>query len=270
LWSPDQDDFLGIKAGIVEGKSPNLPGLFREGEIMDWEVELSKAVCEGEESKAAEIASEALSEGADARQLLEKGALAGIREAGRLWQEEKYFLPDIVMAIEAYEEAVKELEPCLSGRERPCKGRVLIGSVRGDAHDIGKNLIISLLRCSSYEVIDLGVDVPSRDFVDKTRELEPDVLGMGSFLTTTMRGMEDVIQILKDEGLRDRVKVIVGGAAVSRDYAAHIGCDGYGDNAAETVELVDELVGAREQGVYSPKLLISSSRHRELHFPRAG
>jgi trimethylamine corrinoid protein len=237
---------------------------------MDWEVELRKAVCEGKEIEAAEITGRALKEGADARKLLEKGAVAGVQEAGRLWQEEEYFLPDVVLAIEAYGEAVKELEPRLTRQEMPCKGKVIIGSLRGDTHDIGKNMVISLLRCSSYEVIDLGVDVPLRDFVDRTRELKPDVLGMGSFLTTTMRGMEEVIHLLRDEGLRDRVKVIVGGAAVSRDYAEHIGCDGYGENAAETVELVDELVGAGKTGVYTPKLLISSSRHRDLHIPRAG
>lgn len=238
---------------------------------MDWEVELRKAVCEGKEIKAAEITGKALKDGADARELLEKGAVAGVQEAERLWQEEEvYFLPDIVLAIEAYREAVEELEPCLAGNEMPCKGRVAIGSVRGDAHDIGKSMVINLLRCSFYEVIDLGVDVPLRDFVDKTRELEPDVLGMGSFLTTTMRGMEEVIQLLQDEGLREGVKVIVGGAAVSRDYAEHIGCDGYGDNAAETVELVDGLLGVGEKAVYNPKLLISSSRHRRRHIPRAG
>jgi len=210
---------------------------------MDWEESLRQAISEGDEVKADEITARALEEGAAAKDILQKGAVAGIYEAGRLWQEGAYFLPDIILATEAFKEVMKRVEPLLASGDVSYKGKVVIGSVEGDAHDIGKNIVIALLRSSSYEVVDLGVDVPLRSFVDRAREEEADVLGMGAYMTTTMRGMEEVMRLLAEAGLRDKVKVIVGGAAVTRDYAGQIGADGYGDNAAETVELVDRLLG---------------------------
>jgi corrinoid protein of di/trimethylamine methyltransferase len=210
---------------------------------MDPISDLKQAVCEGDEIKAVDISERALKEGAEAQVLMEEGAIAGIREAGRLWQEEEYFLPDIILATEAYKEVMKVIEPRLAREDLSFKGKVIMGSVEGDAHDIGKNIVISLLRCNSYQVIDMGVDVPLQEFVDKARELEPDVLGMGAYMTTTMRGMEVVIRSLEESGLRDKLKVIIGGAAVTRDYADDIGADGYGENAAETVEMVDGLLG---------------------------
>lgn len=210
---------------------------------MDWETGLKRAISEGDEVKADEITAGALEEGAAPKDLLEKGAVAGIYEAGKLWQEGTYFLPDIILATEAFKEVMKRIEPLLEGGDVTYKGKVVIGSLEGDAYDIGKNIVVALLRSASYEVVDLGVDIPLRSFVEKTRELQADVLGMGAYMTTTMRGMEEVMRLLDEAGLRDRVKVIVGGAAVTRDYAGQIGADGYGDNAAETVELVDRLLG---------------------------
>ncbi len=210
---------------------------------MDWETELKQAVSEGDEIKADEITAKALEEGVEPKDLLEKGAVAGIYEAGRLWREGEYFLPDIILATEAYKEVLQRIEPLLKSGDVSYKGRVVMGSVEGDAHDIGKNIVVALLRSASYEVIDLGVDVPLQDFVDKARELKADVLGMGAYMTTTMRGMEEVIRLLAEAGLRDKVKVILGGAAVTRRYAEQAGADGYGDNAAEAVELVDRLLG---------------------------
>ncbi|MGW8320621.1 MAG: cobalamin B12-binding domain-containing protein [Thermodesulfobacteriota bacterium] len=211
---------------------------------MGREADLKRAICEGDEVKADGIVAKALEEGVDAAELLERGAVAGIYEAGRLWQSGEYFLPDIILATEAYKEAVKRLEPHLAGEERAYKGKVLIGTVEGDAHDIGKNIVISMLRCSSYEVIDLGVDVPLQTFLDKTRDLEPDVLGVGAYMSTTLRNMEELIRSLEEADLRGRTRIIVGGAAVTRDYADRVGADGYGENAAETVGLVDRLMEA--------------------------
>jgi 5-methyltetrahydrofolate--homocysteine methyltransferase len=210
---------------------------------MDWEEALKRAICEGDEVKADEIAERALDGGANPRQLLDRGAVAGIYEAGRLWQSGEYFLPDIILATEAYKEAMKRIEPCLAGEEVTYRGRVLIGTVEGDAHDIGKNIVIALLRCASYEVIDLGVDVPVQEFLDKTRALGPDVLGLGAYMSTTVQNMGEVIRSLEASDLRKKTKVIVGGAAVTRDYADQVGADGYADNAAETVDMVDRLRG---------------------------
>jgi corrinoid protein of di/trimethylamine methyltransferase len=210
---------------------------------MTWEADLKKAVCEGDEIHAEQIVEKALEAGVDAKDLLERGAVPGIYEAGRLWQDGDYFLPDIILATEAYKEAMKRIEPRLTGRDRAYKGKVLVGTVEGDAHDIGKNIVVSMLRCASYEVIDLGVDVPMQAFVDKSRELKPDVLGLGAYMTTTMRNMADVIRALEESGLRDQVKILVGGAAVTQEYAERIGADGYGRNAAEALELVDRIMG---------------------------
>lgn len=210
---------------------------------MGWETELRQAISEGDEVKADEIAARALEEGASPKEVLEKGAVASIYEAGRLWQEGTYFLPDIILATEAYKLVMKRIEPLLASGDVSYKGKVVMGSVEGDAHDIGKNIVVALLRSASYEVVDLGVDVPLPEFVAQARELEADVLGMGAYMTTTMRGMAEVMRLLEEAGLRDGVKVIVGGAAVTREYAESIGADGYADNAAEAVELVDRLLG---------------------------
>jgi 5-methyltetrahydrofolate--homocysteine methyltransferase len=210
---------------------------------MDWESELKQAVLEGDEIKAAEVATRALESGADPLELLQNGAVAGIREAGDKWQSGDFFLPDIILASEAHREAASIIESKLAPENVSFRGKIVIGSVEGDAHEIGKNIVVTMLRCASYEVIDLGVDVPLRRFVDKARELRPDIIGLGAYMTTTMRGMPEVMSLLQDEGLRDRVKVMVGGAAVTRDYALAIGADGYGENAAEAVEVADRLVG---------------------------
>ena len=212
---------------------------------MDWGADLERAICEGDEVKTDEITVKALEAGANATDLLERGAVAGIYEAGRLWQAGEYFLPDIILATEAYKEAMKRIEPRLAGEGRAYKGKVIIGTVEGDAHDIGKNIVIALLRCASYEVIDLGVDVPLQEFLDKTRDLEPDVLGVGAYMSTTLRNMEELIRSLGEAGLRGKTRIIVGGAAVTSDYADRVGADGYANNAAETVELVDRLAEAR-------------------------
>ncbi len=209
---------------------------------MDFEVSLKQAVLEGDEIKAAEIAKEALGSGADPLALLQNGAVAGIREAGDIWHTGDYFLPDIILATEAYKEAAAMIEPLLAGAKILRRGKVLIGAVEGDAHDIGKSIVASLLKCASYEVVDLGVDVPLGEFVSKVREHSPDILGMGAYMTTTMRGMAEVMRLLEEAGLRDKVKVIVGGAAVTREYAGEIGADGYGEDAAAAIDLADKLM----------------------------
>jgi 5-methyltetrahydrofolate--homocysteine methyltransferase len=210
---------------------------------MDFEARLKQAVLEGDEIKAAEVTREAIDAGANPLALLESGAVAGIREAGDIWHAGDYFLPDIILATEAYKEAAALIEPFLEAGQISYRGKVLIGAVEGDAHDIGKNIVVSLLKCARYEVIDLGIDVPPAQFIDKASELEPDILGMGAYMTTTMRGMAEVVNRLKEAGLRDKVKVIIGGAAVTAEYAKEIEADGYGEDAAATVVLVDGLSG---------------------------
>ena len=210
---------------------------------MGWEDELRQAVLEGDEIRAEELAGQALEEGAEPLAVLEKGAVAGIYEAGRLWREGTYFLPDIILATEAYNVVSALTEPLLQASDVSRKGKILIGSVEGDAHEIGKNIVIALLRCASYEVIDLGIDVKTDLFLKKVKELAPDLLGLGAYMTTTMRRMGEVLEALKEAGLRDVVKVMVGGAAVTADFAESIGADGYGKDAADAVRLADEWMG---------------------------
>ena len=177
---------------------------------MDLEKELSDAVKAGEEVKADELARKALESGMAPRDVLQKGAVAGIYEAGKLWQEGEYFLPDVILATEAFNQVMKLVEPLLEGSDGESRGRVVLGSVEGDAHDLGKNIVGAMLRSSLYEVNDLGVDVTAERFVEAAKESRPDVIGLGAYMTTTMRGMEKVIAALEDAGLRDSVKVVIG------------------------------------------------------------
>ena len=210
---------------------------------MDWAEELRTAVCQGDEVKAAEITGRALGEGVPPWELLGKAAVAGIHEAGRLWEEGEFFLPDIILATEAFKEVMRMVEPLLAEGSVGRKGRVVMGTVEGDAHDLGKNIVAAFLRCADYEVVDLGVDVPHARFVEEARERGADILGLGAYMTTTMRGMEEVIRLLSEAGLREKVRVVVGGAAVTREYAERIGADGYGESAAEAVRVLDRLLG---------------------------
>ncbi len=212
---------------------------------MEWEKELGAAVTEGEEIRSEELARAALASGVPAREVLEKGAVAGIYEAGRLWQEGDYFLPDVILATEAFNVVLGLVEPLLAGVDIPVKGKVVLGSVEGDAHDLGKSIVAALLRSSLYDVVDLGVDVAAGRFVEAARAHRPDVIGLGAYMTTTMRNMEGVIRALEEAGLRAKVKVIAGGAAVTADFAEKIGADGYGADAVDAVELVDGLLGVR-------------------------
>jgi len=208
---------------------------------MNWEEDLKRAVLEGDEIATARIAAEALDAEADPQDILQKGA-EGIIEAGKLWQQGGYFLPDVILAAEAYREVMDLVAPLLEGTGAAAKATVLIGSVEGDAHEIGKNIVVAILRSSGYRVVDLGVDVRATDFVEKVKELEPQVLGLGAYMTTTMRRMPEVMEALQAAGLRDRVKVMVGGAPLTAEYAESIGADGYGADAYDALAAVDRLL----------------------------
>lgn len=212
---------------------------------MGWEKDLSETVTAGEEVQAERLARAALESGAEPRDVLLEGAVAGIYEAGRRWQDGEYFLPDVILATEAFNAVMRVVEPLVGKGGGPeSKGRILLGSVEGDAHDLGKNIVGAMLRSSLYEVVDLGVDVTPDAFVEAAREREPQVVGLGAYMTTTMRNMPAVIEALEAAGLRDGVKVIVGGAAVTEEYSRRIGADGYGEDAYAAVSLVDRLLGA--------------------------
>jgi 5-methyltetrahydrofolate--homocysteine methyltransferase len=213
---------------------------------LDWDVELSAAVSEGDEIRSEELGRIALDSGAPARDVLVKGAVAGIYRAGRLWREGEFFLPDVILATEAFNQVMAMVEPLLAEETGTAKGLVVLGSVEGDAHDLGKNIVAAMLRASFYDVVDLGVDVGADRFVEAARQRKPAVIGMGAYMTTTMRNMPVVLAALEEAGLRDRVKVIIGGAAVTGEYASRIGADGYGADAFEAVALVDRFLDGKD------------------------
>lgn len=209
--------------------------------------ELKQAIVDGDDEVAPQKAEAALAEGLAPIDIMEQGVVPGIEEAGRLWSENRYFLPDVILSAGAFKAASEIIQPKLSASSGPRKGRILMGVVSGDMHDLGKTIVIAMLAGAGYEVIDLGVDIPDQTFVDKVRELKPDILGMGAYMTTTMLLMKDVIDDLTAAGLRDQVKVMVGGVPTSQSFADEIGADAWGKDALDTVAKAATLVTALKE-----------------------
>lgn len=174
---------------------------------------------------------------------IDAGLTAGIRDVGERFSRCEMFLPEMMMAAEAMEEAIAVLEPHLKLQDTKKKGKVLVGTAKGDIHDLGKNIVIALLKVSGYEVIDLGRDVPPPQFIDKAIENDVQIIGISGLLTTTMPMMREVIEMMEEEGVRKRFKVIIGGGPTSQAYADKIGADGYGETAQHAVNLCDQLLG---------------------------
>ncbi|MEM2015704.1 MAG: corrinoid protein [Candidatus Methanomethylicia archaeon] len=206
---------------------------------------LMEAILNYDIEGAIKAAEEALKYGLDPIDAIENGLAKGIKIVGEKFGSGEIFLTELAIAAEAMKEALKIFEPAIlkSGRERKVLGRIVIGTVEGDIHDIGKNIVSTLLMASGFEVIDLGVDVPVEVFVEKVKELKPDILALSALMTTTMIKMVDVIKALEREGLRDKVKVMIGGAPTSKDWAREIGADGHGVDAIEAVEVAKKLIG---------------------------
>ncbi len=206
---------------------------------------MTQSVLDGDPDAAIGLAREALSRGIDPMQAVSEGYLPGMQEVGRQFGNGQLFLPDVVLAAEAMKKANAIFEPEIKrrGLERQTLGRVILGTVKGDVHEIGKSLVGTLLSANGFEVYDLGIDVPYEKFADKAREVNADVIGVSALLTTTMSGQRNVIEVLEDLGMRPKVKVIVGGAPVTRSWADEIGADGYSEDAIGAVELVKELLG---------------------------
>ena len=210
----------------------------------DFLTRCKQAVLEGDREKAVHLAREGLDSNLDVLDVIENGFSQGIRRAGELWESGDYFLPELAFSAETMKAAMEVLRPALLGRlsKEKSKGIVVIGTIQGDIHDIGKTLVATMLAANGYRVIDLGADVPYERFVEEAKSLEADLVCMSALLTTTMIGHKEVIQKLKDAGLRDRVNVLVGGAPTSGAWASEIGADGYAENAVEAVHMADALL----------------------------
>ena len=204
---------------------------------------LIQAVVTGNHTKSVELVSEALREGVRPQDIVSSGLQAGMRIVGDKFNAGDFFVPEMLLAARAVTRATEVLQPLLSAVDMPTLGRVVIGTVFGDIHDIGKNLVTMFLRGAGFEVFDLGVNIPADNFVRAVKEHNPDILGMSALLTSTMSSMSNIIKALEIAGLRSRVKVIVGGAPVTQHFAEHIGADGYGANGGSAIKLCRHLVG---------------------------
>ncbi len=204
--------------------------------------ELKQAVLEGEQDKATELTEKALSEGVGAEKILNEALIAAMDIVGAEYERGDRYVPEMLISAEAMKGAMGVLRPKLAEAGVKARGKVVIGTVEGDLHDIGKNLVVMMLEGSGFEVEDLGIEVPADNFVEAVREHKPDILGMSALLTTTMVYMPEVIKALQDAGLRDGVKVMLGGAPVNREYSDKIGADGYAPDAASAVELAKKLM----------------------------
>ena len=191
-----------------------------------------------------ELVEEALDTGVDVDIIVNKGLTASMESVGQKFEENEYYIPDMLASAEAVGAAMEILEPHLADSSVKSKGKVLVATVKGDLHDIGKNIVSILLRGAGYYVKDLGNDVETEEIVRAVSEEEPEFLGLSALLTSTMVNMEDVIKALEENGLRNKVKVIVGGAPVSEEYAKSIGADGYGADGFNAVSVIESLNGS--------------------------
>ncbi len=203
---------------------------------------LYEAILTGDSKTAVAITKEALAAGADPLEIVTKHMVPAMDEAGRRFECEDYFVPELLLAARAMKGALELIRPLLAERGTEPVGRVVIGTVKGDLHDIGKNLVSSMLEGGGFEVVDLGADVSPEKFVQAVRDRKPDLVCLSALLTVTMPSMKTTIQALKDAGLRDCVRVVVGGAPVTEQWAHEIGADAYGANAASAVPLARKLL----------------------------
>lgn len=205
--------------------------------------QIQQCVVDGENEEVAGLVEKALAQGIEPLSIVNDALVKGINVVGEEYQQGSFFLPDLVLGAKAMEAGLAVIQPHLMGKQqRKVEGRLLIGTVHGDLHDIGKNIVGTLFRANGFEVHDLGVDVSTARFVEKIRELKPDLVGLSALLTTTVRAQKDLIETLIEEGLRDKVKVLVGGAPITREWAKQIGADGYGADAAEAVSEAKKLL----------------------------
>ena len=204
---------------------------------------IRNSVHDGDEESVKKYCDEALKKGASPTQVME--ALAeGVKEVGEEWVRGDVFMVHVLLAANAMKAGMEVVKPLLVGKEeRKPLGKVVIGTVEGDIHDLGKNMVAAMLMAEGFEVVDLGVDVPAEKFVEVVREVSPDIVGLSALMSVSMEGQRKTVEALKEAGLKDRVKVIVGGAPVTAEWAEEIGADGYAEDAFEATKVAKKLIG---------------------------
>ena len=206
--------------------------------------QLSTALLEGDAEKTPKLVQKALKEGLAPKDVLDNGLVVGMNEVGVRFKAGDMFVPEVLMSADAMQSALQVLRPALVASGAKLIGKIVLGTVKGDLHDIGKNLVGMMCEGAGFEVIDLGFNVDPEKFLEAVTKHQPDIIGMSALLTTTMRAMALTIKALEEAGLRDRVKIMVGGAPVDAAFAQRIGADGYGSNGPAGSELAKKLVSA--------------------------
>ena len=204
---------------------------------------ISTAIIEGDADSAPGLVQKALDQGLAPKTVLDDGMVVGMNEVGARFKRGDMFAPEVLMSADTMQAGLVVLRPLLAAAGVKMLGTVVLGTVKGDLHDIGKNLVGMMCEGAGFEVVDLGFNVPPEKFISAIKEHQPDVVGMSALLTTTMRSMGHTIKAIEEAGLRDQLKIMVGGAPVDRDFAERIGADGYGSNAVAGVEQAKRFVG---------------------------
>jgi 5-methyltetrahydrofolate--homocysteine methyltransferase len=204
---------------------------------------LSTAVIEGNVGEMGGLTQQALDEGLPAQQVLNEGLMPGMDHVGVEFRAGNMFVPEVLRSAKSMQASMDILKPLLAQADVKMAGKVLLGTVKGDLHDIGKNLVAMMCEGAGFEVIDLGKDVDPETFVQAVKEHEPEIVGMSALLTTTMRSMESTIKAIEEAGLRDKVKIMIGGAPVTKEFSEQIGADGYASNASTAAEMAKKFAG---------------------------
>ena len=205
---------------------------------------LAQAIISGKKDQAEALAKEALDQGVPPSDILNKGLVAGMNVVGQKFKANEFYVPEVLIAARAMKAAMEHLKPALAETGTEPVARVAIGTVKGDLHDIGKNLVAMMLEGAGFEIVDLGVDVKPEKFVETVKDRKTQVVALSALLTTTMPAMKDTIETLKAAGLRDKVQIMIGGAPVTQNYCDEIGADGYAPDAASAVDKARELLQA--------------------------
>lgn len=204
--------------------------------------EVAEKLIAGKADEVRSLVKEAIDEGQDVSKILNEGLVAGMSVVGEKFKKNEFYVPEVLIAARAMKAGMELLNPILLEKNIKGVGTMVLGTVRGDLHDIGKNLVGMMLEGAGFEVIDLGVDVASEKFIQAAKEKNANLVGLSALLTTTMLAMKDVTQAVEKEGLKGKVKVMIGGAPITQDYADEIGADGYAPDAASAVDTAKELL----------------------------
>ncbi len=210
---------------------------------MDILKDIAASLMAGDDKKIVEEVNQAIEMKMPTTEILDDGLIAGMNVVGEKFRKDEMYIPEVLLSARAMAAAVEVLKPLLIAEDVPSRGKVVLGSIQGDLHDIGKNLVAIMLEGAGFEVVDLGIDVPAEKFIETALEEDASVVGVSSLLTTTMPKMKDVVDLVEERGLSGKIKVLVGGAPLTEEFAQSIGADGYAYDAANAVEKVRTLVG---------------------------